>query len=188
MPSAVLSCLALTLFRELGNKEFNSNDTRGPKSVSSFIIKLSELAPRLIIKQMTLLAKQLDSEVIMANKKLCCSFTHEYRHTLSAVQSSKFVETSLLILADKRNPATTTKPRSTPFSMYWKSVSSTSTLTAGAVRSRYLCEFVILSKSSPRDDSPRLSWQPEAWRTRAVTSGVMQLNSCPSLSPRTHSV
>lgn len=49
--------------RELGNKEFNSNDTRGPKSVSAFIIKLSELAPRLIIKQMTLLAKQLDSEV-----------------------------------------------------------------------------------------------------------------------------
>lgn len=49
--------------RELGNKEFNSNDTRGPKSVSAFIVKLSELTPRLIIKQMTLLAKQLDSEV-----------------------------------------------------------------------------------------------------------------------------
>ena len=47
---------------ELSTKEFNSNDTRGPKSVSSFIIKLSELAPRLVIKQMTLLAKQLDSE------------------------------------------------------------------------------------------------------------------------------
>ncbi|KAE8131296.1 armadillo-type protein [Aspergillus pseudotamarii] len=50
------------ILKELGNKEFNSNDTRGPKSVSAFIIKLSELAPRLIIKQMTLLAKQLDSE------------------------------------------------------------------------------------------------------------------------------
>ena len=49
--------------RDLSNKEFNSNDTKGPKSVSAFIIKLSELAPRLVIKQMTLLAKQLDSEV-----------------------------------------------------------------------------------------------------------------------------
>lgn len=49
--------------RELGNKEFNSNDTRGPKSVSIFMVKLSELAPRLVNKQMTLLAKQLDSEV-----------------------------------------------------------------------------------------------------------------------------
>ncbi|EAW09151.1 condensin subunit YCS4 [Aspergillus clavatus NRRL 1] len=50
------------ILKELGNKEFNSNDTRGPKSVSAFIVKLSDLAPRLIIKQMTLLAKQLDSE------------------------------------------------------------------------------------------------------------------------------
>ncbi|KAG6180874.1 hypothetical protein E4U36_004478 [Claviceps purpurea] len=50
------------VLREISNKEFNSNDTRGPKSVSAFISKISELAPRLVIKQMTLLAKQLDSE------------------------------------------------------------------------------------------------------------------------------
>ncbi|KAI5842411.1 armadillo-type protein [Morchella snyderi] len=50
------------ILRELSNKEFNSNDTRGPKSVSGFIIKLSELAPRLVIKQMTLLIKLLDSD------------------------------------------------------------------------------------------------------------------------------
>jgi condensin complex subunit 1 len=55
--------LADEVLREISNKEFNSNDTRGPKSVSSFIAKLSELAPRLVIKQMTMLAKQLDSEV-----------------------------------------------------------------------------------------------------------------------------
>lgn len=61
--NALLDGQSLTHHRELGNKEFNSNDTRGPKSVSAFIVKLSELAPRLIIKQMTLLAKQLDSEV-----------------------------------------------------------------------------------------------------------------------------
>ena len=51
------------LHREVSSKEFNSNDMRGPKSISAFIVKLSELAPRLVIKQMTLLAKQLDSEV-----------------------------------------------------------------------------------------------------------------------------
>lgn len=55
--------LADEILRELSNKEFNSNDTKGPKSVSTFMVKLSELAPRLIIKQVTLLAKQLDSEV-----------------------------------------------------------------------------------------------------------------------------
>ncbi|KAG6016556.1 hypothetical protein E4U43_003551 [Claviceps pusilla] len=50
------------VLREISNKEFNSNDTRGPKSVSTFITKISELAPRLVIKQMTMLARQLDSE------------------------------------------------------------------------------------------------------------------------------
>ncbi|KAI0010728.1 condensin component [Xylariaceae sp. FL0662B] len=54
--------LADEVLREISNKEFNTNDTKGPKSVSSFIIKLSELVPRLVIKQMTMLAKQLDSE------------------------------------------------------------------------------------------------------------------------------
>ncbi|SLM37036.1 condensin complex subunit 1 [Lasallia pustulata] len=55
-------CEKLTSNRELSGREFNNNDTKGPKSVSTFIMKLSELAPRLVIKQMTLLAKQLDSE------------------------------------------------------------------------------------------------------------------------------
>ncbi|KAL8650744.1 MAG: hypothetical protein Q9210_003645 [Variospora velana] len=54
--------LAEEILRDLSNKEFNGNDTRGPKSVAAFFIKLSELAPRLVIKQMTLLIKQLDSE------------------------------------------------------------------------------------------------------------------------------
>lgn len=63
--------LADEILRELSNKEFNSNDTKGPKSVSAFMVKLSELAPRLVIKLVTLLAKQLDSEV-----RLCCCLTH----------------------------------------------------------------------------------------------------------------
>jgi condensin complex subunit 1 len=42
--------------------EFNSNDLKGPKSVSTFVAKLSELAPRLVIKQMTVLARYMDSE------------------------------------------------------------------------------------------------------------------------------
>lgn len=57
------SQLAEEILRELSNKEFNTNDTKGPKSVSTFIVKLSELCPRIVIKQVTMLAKQLDSEV-----------------------------------------------------------------------------------------------------------------------------
>ena len=51
------------ILRELSNKEFNSNDTKGPKSVSTFIITLSEKLPRLVMKQMTLVVKLLESEV-----------------------------------------------------------------------------------------------------------------------------
>lgn len=50
------------IMRELTNKEFNPNDTKGPKSISAFLTKLSELEPRLVIKEMGLLAKFLDSE------------------------------------------------------------------------------------------------------------------------------
>jgi len=54
--------LAEEILRELSNKEFNSNDLKGPKSVSTFITKISELVPRLVIKQMAALAKLLESE------------------------------------------------------------------------------------------------------------------------------
>ncbi|KAL2441490.1 Condensin complex subunit 1 [Exophiala dermatitidis] len=54
--------LSADILRELAAKEFSQNDTKGPKSVSAFIVKLSELEPRLVIKEMGLLAKFLDSE------------------------------------------------------------------------------------------------------------------------------
>ena len=50
------------ILRELTTKEFSTNDTKGPKSIAAFIIKLSELEPRLVIKEMGLLAKFLDSD------------------------------------------------------------------------------------------------------------------------------
>ncbi len=68
----------------MSNKEFNNNDTRGPKSVSSFIIKLSELAPRLVNKEMTLLVKQLDSEVLQPYS-LFFGDANVFRLTLSDV-------------------------------------------------------------------------------------------------------
>lgn len=54
--------LSADILRELAAKEFSQNDTKGPKSVSLFIVKLSELEPRLVIKEMGMLAKFLDSE------------------------------------------------------------------------------------------------------------------------------
>lgn len=56
--------------RDLSGKEFNNNDSKGPKSVAAFLIKLSELVPRSVLKQMTLLIKLLDSEVITSQSRL----------------------------------------------------------------------------------------------------------------------
>ena len=49
--------------REISNKEFNSQDTTGPKSFSKFLIKLSELVPKVVVKQIGLLCKHLESDV-----------------------------------------------------------------------------------------------------------------------------
>jgi len=77
--------LADEVLRELSNKEFNSNDTKGPKSVSAFMIRLSELAPRLVIKQVTLLAKQLDSE----SYTLRCALIEVFGNMLAYLSKSE---------------------------------------------------------------------------------------------------
>lgn len=91
-PSKDENTVGLISCRELSNKDFNANDTRGPKSVSAFMVKLSELAPRLVIKQMMLLIKLLDSEVM----QMCFNYlvyTDGCRHISYAVLSSKSVAT-----------------------------------------------------------------------------------------------
>ena len=57
------------VLREISLIEFNSNDSNGPKSISEFLIKLSELSPRLILKQMSCIAQLLDN----SNQTLRCS-------------------------------------------------------------------------------------------------------------------
>lgn len=50
------------ILKELSNRDFNANDTKGPKFVSLFLIKLSQLAPMPLVKQMTVLVRLLDTE------------------------------------------------------------------------------------------------------------------------------
>ncbi|KAJ7178708.1 non-SMC mitotic condensation complex subunit 1-domain-containing protein [Mycena crocata] len=50
------------VLREIASKTFTGQDNKGPRTFSKFLIKFSELAPRLMLKQMPLLLGQLDSE------------------------------------------------------------------------------------------------------------------------------
>ncbi|KDQ09126.1 hypothetical protein BOTBODRAFT_179302 [Botryobasidium botryosum FD-172 SS1] len=56
------SQLAEEILREISSKSFNGQDTKGPRSFSRFLIRLADLAPRLILKQFALLLAHLDSE------------------------------------------------------------------------------------------------------------------------------
>ncbi|GMM32993.1 condensin subunit [Saccharomycopsis crataegensis] len=47
--------------QEVSNKQFSANDTNGPKSISQFITRLSELLPDLVLKQMMSIGKLLDN-------------------------------------------------------------------------------------------------------------------------------
>jgi condensin complex subunit 1 len=50
------------VLKDISSKEFSATDLKGPKSISTFLSKISELTPHLVIRQMTLLANLLDSE------------------------------------------------------------------------------------------------------------------------------
>ncbi|GAA5829706.1 hypothetical protein JCM3766R1_001272 [Sporobolomyces carnicolor] len=47
---------------EIADRHFSSQDTKGPRSFSKFLIRLCEISPRLVLKQIVLLQKHLDSE------------------------------------------------------------------------------------------------------------------------------
>ena len=51
------------ILREIAAKSFNAQDTKGPRNFSKFLVQFAEWAPRAVLKQISLLLSQLDSEV-----------------------------------------------------------------------------------------------------------------------------
>ncbi|GAA5867223.1 hypothetical protein JCM8547_003124 [Rhodosporidiobolus lusitaniae] len=47
---------------EIADRHFNAQDTKSPRSFSKFLIRLAETSPRMVLKQIVLLQKHLDSE------------------------------------------------------------------------------------------------------------------------------
>ncbi len=48
---------------KLRRRGFNAQDTKSPRAFSRFLVRLAELSPRLLLKQISLLLAHLDSEV-----------------------------------------------------------------------------------------------------------------------------
>ncbi|KAL6942293.1 hypothetical protein ACO0QE_003462 [Hanseniaspora vineae] len=49
------------VLREISNKNFSAKDNTGPKSISGFLIRVSELVPKIVLRQMTLLIRLLNN-------------------------------------------------------------------------------------------------------------------------------
>ncbi|KAI5117543.1 hypothetical protein M0805_004372 [Coniferiporia weirii] len=56
------SQLAEEILREIAGKNFSGQDTKGPRAFSRFLVRLAELSPRLVLKQISLLLTHLDCE------------------------------------------------------------------------------------------------------------------------------
>ncbi|KAI5965222.1 cnd1 [Candida pseudojiufengensis] len=57
------------ILREIAQTRFNANDTNGPKAFADFLVKLSELSPLLILRQMTSISQLLSN----TNQSLRCA-------------------------------------------------------------------------------------------------------------------
>jgi condensin complex subunit 1 len=51
------------ILREIASKSFNAQDNKGPRNFARFLVKFADYAPRSLLKQLSLLLNQLDSEV-----------------------------------------------------------------------------------------------------------------------------
>ncbi|EDO15554.1 hypothetical protein Kpol_1042p13 [Vanderwaltozyma polyspora DSM 70294] len=58
------SQLTEEILREISTRVFNAKDTTGPKAISNFLIKLSELSPQVMLRQMSLVIRLLNNSSI----------------------------------------------------------------------------------------------------------------------------
>ncbi|GCE97941.1 condensin complex subunit [Zygosaccharomyces mellis] len=52
------------VLRDISSRVFNSKDSTGPKAISNFLIKLSELSPQVMLRQMSLVIRLLNNSSI----------------------------------------------------------------------------------------------------------------------------
>lgn len=50
------------MIKEISSREINSNDNKGPKAVGTLLVRLSQLAPKLVLRYFTYIVRLLDSE------------------------------------------------------------------------------------------------------------------------------
>lgn len=77
------------ILREIAAKNFSAQDTKGPRAFSKFLVRFSELAPRAVLKQISLLLAHLDSEVSVKSMILTVYLHFCFSHTQCEWRLSK---------------------------------------------------------------------------------------------------
>jgi condensin complex subunit 1 len=130
--------LAEEVLRDVASKTFSHTDAKGPRSFSRFLIRLAELCPRVVGKQMPLLMAHLDSEVSPTTPEKT-----DIRHTPCAWPLSRSSATS---------SATSSWPRTAPRTSRRTSRSRTTLISCSSATSTstrmFAARFLRLSSSS----------------------------------------
>ncbi|KAG8832801.1 Condensin complex subunit [Serendipita sp. 399] len=67
------------VLREIAQKTFSAVDTKGPRTYGKFLMHLGELCPKIVLKQMSLLMDQVDSEVRLHRPHIPAQLTAAYK-------------------------------------------------------------------------------------------------------------
>lgn len=70
------------ILREVSQRTFSAQETKGPRIFARFLTKFAEISPRTVLKQLSLLLNQLDSEVSAFSIPLNCCLNIFPRRTL----------------------------------------------------------------------------------------------------------
>ncbi|KAG7860482.1 hypothetical protein KL939_001968 [Ogataea angusta] len=73
------------ILKEVSGRQFNENDTSGPKAISTFIVKLSELSPKVVMRQISLVAQLLDNNSFT----LRCAVVEAVGNIITALSKSQ---------------------------------------------------------------------------------------------------
>ncbi|KAJ2414679.1 condensin complex non-SMC subunit Cnd1 [Coemansia sp. IMI 209128] len=88
--------LADEVLRDIASKAFNSvHDKAGPKNTARFLVKLSQLAPKALLRQMGLLIKHLDSEAHILRSAMVDVIGHLTLYLASQEEQTEIIKNQI---------------------------------------------------------------------------------------------
>lgn len=88
------------ILREISLRVFNAKDTTGPKAISSFLTKLSELSPQIMLRQMSLVVRFLNNSSITLRCSVVETFGNIVTRLVQNEQASDHYKQQIEVLLE----------------------------------------------------------------------------------------